>query len=105
MQAESTDKNLGDVTLKNPEFYINRELSLLEFNRRVLDQALDESTPLLERLRFICISSTNLDEFFEIRVAGIKEQITFAATATGPDNITPTDMLERVSELAQHVNR
>jgi len=54
---------------KKPEYYFNREISLLKFQERVLAQAKDEHTPLLERLRFLCISSTNLDEFFEIRVA------------------------------------
>jgi len=65
--------------------YINRELSLLEFHRRVLAQAQDPSVPLLERLRFMCISCTNLDEFFEIRVAGLKQRIEIGAPAQGPE--------------------
>jgi polyphosphate kinase len=67
-----------------PEHFLNRELSLLAFNRRVLGQAADERVPLLERLRFLCIVSSNLDEFFEIRVAGLKEQIKLGAVAPGP---------------------
>src|SRR5689334_5664252 len=61
------------VDLADPSLYVNRELSLLEFERRVLAQARDPSTPLLERLRFLTICSTNLDEFFEIRVSGLRQ--------------------------------
>ncbi|MEX2481747.1 MAG: polyphosphate kinase 1 [Gammaproteobacteria bacterium] len=84
----------------DPELYINRELSLLEFNRRVLEQARDESTPLLERLRFLCIASSNLDEFFEIRVAGLKQQVVFAAAQTTPDQMSPVEQLRAISQSA-----
>ena len=67
--------------------YINRELSQLEFNKRVFAQALDPSVPLLERLRFLCITSTNLDEFFEIRVAALKQRIEIGAPAQGPEKL------------------
>jgi polyphosphate kinase len=70
--------------------YINRELSMLEFNKRVLAQAQDTSVPLLERLRFLCISCTNLDEFFEIRVAGLKQRMEIGAPAQGPE-MRPAD--------------
>lgn len=88
------------VNLKSPELYFNRELSLLEFNRRVIDQALDEDVPLLERLRFLCIASTNLDEYFEIRVAGIRQQVKYGSTQSGPDNIAPQHLLDRISDVA-----
>ena len=88
------------VNLDSPEIYINRELSLLEFNRRVIDQAMDEAVPLLERLKFLCIASTNLDEFFEIRVAGIKQQVKYRSVQTGPDNLSPAEVLKRISETA-----
>ena len=68
------------------DLYINRDLSLLEFNKRVLAQAEDPEVPLLERLRFVCISCTNMDEFFEIRVAGLKQRIEIGAPAQGPEN-------------------
>src|SRR6185436_9938939 len=73
--------------LDNPAYYINRELSHLHFNQRVLSQALDETHPLLERLKFLLIFSSNLDEFFEIRVAGLKKQITFAREQAGADGL------------------
>jgi len=89
--------------LKNPTLYINRELSLLEFNRRVIEQAKDESLPLLERLKFLCIASTNLDEFFEIRVAGLKQQIKYGSVQTGADNLLPAEVLTRVSEITHQI--
>ncbi len=89
--------------LSNPEFYINRELSLLEFNRRVIAQAEDESMPLLERLKFLCIASTNLDEFFEIRVAGVKQQVKYGSVQTGPDNLSPVETLKQIGALAHEL--
>ncbi|NMG45619.1 polyphosphate kinase 1 [Aromatoleum toluvorans] len=80
------------------DHFINRELSLLQFQRRVLAQAADRSVPLLERLRFLCIVSSNLDEFFEIRVSGIKEQIRLGSRSPGTDGLTPGDLLDRVSQ-------
>ena len=77
--------------------YLNRELSLLAFNRRVLAQAQDERVPLLERLRFLCIVSSNLDEFFEIRMAGIKEQIRAQSSSVSVDGKTPQETYRLVS--------
>lgn len=85
--------NVDDVSL-----YIHRELSQLQFNIRVLEQALDESAPLLERLKFLLIFSSNLDEFFEIRVAGLKKQINFAREQAGADGLQPHQALARISE-------
>ncbi|WP_243039919.1 polyphosphate kinase 1 [Dyella sedimenti] len=85
--------------LNDPSLYINRELSQLQFNIRVLDQALDESKPILERLKFLLIFSSNLDEFFEIRVAGLKSQIAFDHEIVGPDGIAPRKALAEISEI------
>ena len=81
--------------------FLNRELAILEFNRRVLAQAADESVPLLERLRFLTIVSSNLDEFFEIRVAGLKEQIKLKVRKPGMDGKTPIDVFGSVTREAQ----
>lgn len=85
------------------EHFINRELSLLQFQRRVLAQAADPEVPLLERLRFLCIVSSNLDEFFEIRVSGIKEQIRLGSATTGNDGLLPAELLKRVSKEVHEI--
>ncbi|MCS7009556.1 MAG: RNA degradosome polyphosphate kinase, partial [Chthoniobacterales bacterium] len=85
------------MKLDDPRFYINRELSWLEFNQRVLDQAKDRSNPLLERLKFLCIVSSNLDEFFEVRVAGLKQQKQTQMSETGPDGMSAKEQLEAIS--------
>ena len=89
-----------EAALLRPEYYINRELSWLEFNRRVLAQTLDERMPILERLKFLCISSTNLDEFFEIRVGRLKQQLHLGSVKGGPDGLTPAQQLEQISAVA-----
>ena len=78
------------------DLYINRELSQLEFNKRVLAQALDPSVPLLERLRFLCITCTNLDEFFEIRVAALKQRIEIGAPAQGPEKLSAQQIFDAI---------
>jgi polyphosphate kinase len=83
--------------LNNPDLYINRQLSLLEFNRRVLEQASDASIPLIERLKFLCIASANMDEFFEVRVAGLKQAEEMGSVQAGPDNRTPQEVLREIS--------
>lgn len=84
-----------------PQHFLNRELSFLAFNHRVLNQARDVELPLLERLKFLCISSTNLDEFFEIRVSGAKQRLEVGSGPAGPDGLTPAQLLKRVAEIGQ----
>lgn len=84
----------------SPEYFVNRELGILAFNRRVLAQAEDERVPLLERLKFLCIFSSNMDEFFEVRVAGLKEQIRFNDVSVGPDGLLPKQVFAKVSAEA-----
>jgi polyphosphate kinase len=97
-----TSKTKG-VSRHSPEHFLNRELQLLEFNRRVLAQAEDKTVPVLERLRFLSIVSSNLDEFFEIRVSSVKEQIKLGAAAAGADGLTPLEVFRQVSARAQGI--
>src|SRR3954462_3850845 len=83
--------------IPTPTQFLNRELGILAFNRRVLAQAADESVPLLERLRFITIVSASLDELFEIRVAGLKEQIKLGLPEPGPGGAGPAEVFAAVS--------
>src|SRR5258706_13910225 len=91
-------KAKAKVVARVPDQFINRELGLLEFQRRVFAQAEDERIPLLERLRFLCIVSSNLDEFFEIRVAGLREQLKLKAPMVGT---TLHELRAHVGEIGQ----
>jgi polyphosphate kinase len=95
-----------EETPPKPDFsaaknFINRELSWLEFNRRVFEEAQDPTQPLLERVKFLGIVSSNLDEFFEIRVAGIKQQIASETSDVGPDGMSPTEIFEAIQHVAR----
>ncbi len=92
----------GADPLRDPALYLNRELSQLDFNFRVLAQAMDPQVPLLERLRFLCISCTNLDEFFEIRVATVRHSAQLGLTAA-PDGIAPGRLLELIHERSREL--
>jgi polyphosphate kinase len=84
--------------LDNPDLYVNRELSLLEFQKRVLEEAQDETVPLLERIKFLSILGSNLEEFFMVRVAGLKRQVEKGVLECGPDGMTPSAQLAAVRE-------
>jgi polyphosphate kinase len=91
--------------LTDPTLYINRELAQLEFNFRVMAQALDERVPLMERLRYLCISNTNLDEFFEVRVAVLKQQLALNTPLPSPDGMQPAEVLTRIRARALELVR
>src|SRR6266496_3833941 len=87
----------------DPQNFINRELSWLEFNRRVLEEAQDPTQPLIERVKFLSIFSSNLDEFFEIRVAGIKQQIESETSDVGPDGLSPTETFNNIQRMVREL--
>src|SRR5579863_9558280 len=90
---------MARISLENPEYYLNRDTSWLAFNRRVLEEAQDEGNPLLERLKFLAISDNNLDEFFEIRVAAMMQQIEDGYNEAGPDGLTLVEKREILARL------
>ncbi|MBS0396012.1 MAG: polyphosphate kinase 1 [Proteobacteria bacterium] len=92
---------MDDINLRAPAYYINRELSFLEFNQRVVDLARDPAVPLLERVRFLSIASSNLDEFFEIRVAGLKERQEHGASGSSPDGRSIAEQLAAIHARAR----
>src|SRR6266853_1437164 len=95
------DKKSGPRDFSDPKNFINRELSWLEFNRRVLEEAHDPTQPLIERVKFLSIFSSNLDEFFEIRVAGIKQHIDSETSEIGPDGLSPTETFHRIQKTVR----
>ena len=84
--------------LDSPELFVNREVSWLQFNERVLELVEDERTPLLERVKFLAIYANNLDEFFMVRVAGLHDQVDAGIDARGPDGLSAREALERVNQ-------
>ena len=96
--VQTAHERFGD-----PKNFINRELSWLEFDRRVLEEAQDPRQPLIERVKFLTIVSSNLDEFFEIRVAGIKQQIESETSEIGPDSLSPTETFDRIQKTVREL--
>ncbi|HEY1277137.1 MAG TPA: polyphosphate kinase 1 [Thermoleophilaceae bacterium] len=103
--VETAVEQVETAELGSPELYTNRELSWLEFNTRVLELAEDDSTPLLERAKFLAIYASNQDEFYMVRVAGVHDQVDAGIDARGPDGLSPQETIQRVAmragELAQ----
>ena len=100
MSEQALDDRESTVDLADPGLYLNRELSWLDFNDRVLQLAEDSNLPLMERVKFLAIFTSNLDEFFMVRVAGVHDQVDAGIDARGPDGLSPSQVLERIT---QHV--
>ena len=89
---------MSRIAIDSPAYYLNRETSWLAFNQRVLQEAEDERNPLLERLKFLAISASNLDEFFEVRVAGLLQRLEDGDGESGPDGLTTAETLDVVNQ-------
>ena len=94
--ADRQNGNRAQVLLKDPALYVNRELSLIAFQRRVLEEAQEEANPLLERVKFLSIVGSNLDEFFMVRVAGLKRQLEAGTMEVGPDGMSPAEQIDAI---------
>src|SRR4051812_25258018 len=101
MQAPATQTF---TSLEDPALYLNRDLSWLEFNRRVLEEGCDQRVPLMERLKFLAIFTSNLDEFFMVRVGGLQQKVHAGlAVGTGADRMPPRAQLERIGQVVREM--
>jgi len=100
LDEELAEEPGGEIDLRDPQWYVNRELSLLEFHRRVLEEAQDESNPLLERVKFLSIVGSNLDEFFMVRVVGLKKQVAAGVVELPADGMPPVRALAEIRKVA-----
>src|SRR5688572_25761092 len=100
-----TETSENQTQLNHPALYVNREISLLEFQRRLLEEAKDEHNPLLERLKFLAIFGSNMDEYFMVRVSGIRRQVEAHINDISMDGLTPRDQLAAMKKISSDLYR